>query len=94
VFSNELLQSPLLRTLRRAYSPSSEPAPLVADPPLIFSRLSKFLGLNVVPHRKACIVLAVYESGDCRNRSFGNNLGDENNSSSIIAALFATNIEA
>ncbi len=35
-----------------------------------------------------------WKSGGRRNRAFRHNLGDEDNSSSIIVALFATNIEA
>jgi hypothetical protein len=58
------------------------------------SRLPKLSGLSVVPHWKACIVLAVYELSGCRNRSSRHNLSDENNSPSIIAAFLATNVEA
>ena len=93
-FGDELLQTSLWRTLRRVNSPSRERAPSVANLPLILSRLPKPSGLSVVPHWKACIVLAVYELSGCRNRSSRHNLSDENNSSSIIAPFLATNVEA
>jgi len=93
VFSDELLQTPRLGMLWSAYGSSRQPAPLVVNPPLIFSCFSKLLCLNVVPHWKACVILFVYNAGCRRNRVFRHNLGDENNPSSITAALVPTNIE-
>ncbi len=71
-----------------------ELAPFAVNLPLILDRLPQLLGLNVVPHRKACIVFAIYESGGCRNRASGHNFGDKNHSPSVFAALFPANVEA
>jgi hypothetical protein len=40
------------------------------------------------------IVLPVQKASRCRNRTSGNDLGNKDNPSSMIAALPATNVEA
>ena len=47
-----------------------------------------------MPHRKIYVVLTVDEASGCRNCASGHDLGNENNSSAVIAPLFATNVEA
>jgi hypothetical protein len=94
VFGNELFQTPLLRLCRNAYSLSREGAPVIADLPLILGPLVQLFRFNVVPHRKVFIVLPIYQASGCGNCASGHHLGDKGNSSSIIAAFFATNVEA
>jgi hypothetical protein len=94
VFGDELFQTFLLRMRWKANGLGREPAPLVADLPLILGRLIQLVRLNAVRHRKAGIVLPVYQASGCRNCTFRYDLGNEDNSSSFIAAFFATNVQA
>jgi len=94
VFGDELFQAALLRMGWKANRLSKNLAPPVTDSPLIPSRLVQPVCPNSMPHRTAGIVLAVYEASGCRNCASGHNLGDENNSSSVFAALFSPNVEA
>jgi len=94
VFGDELFQTRLLRIYWNAYGLRREPAPLVANLPLVLGRLAQPLRPNAVPHRKIYVVLTVDEASGGRNCASGHDLGNENNSSAVIAPLFATNVEA
>ena len=69
-------------------------APPTTKLPLILGGSDRALVLNAVLHRTVSVVLSIYETGGCCNRASGHDLGNENNSSSILAAFFAANIEA
>jgi hypothetical protein len=71
-----------------------EPAPLATNLPLILGYHTQIIRLNAVLHRKARIVFSVEQASGCRDCAPGHDLGNEDNSSSIIAAFFATNVEA
>ncbi|MFZ0954031.1 MAG: hypothetical protein WAN17_17300 [Candidatus Sulfotelmatobacter sp.] len=94
VFGDVLLQASLLRMLRKACGLSRKLAPLAVDLPPILSRLSRSLRLKVMFHREAGVVLAVQYPGGYGNRAPRHDLRNENNSSSVIATVFAANIEA
>jgi hypothetical protein len=93
VFGDELFQTPLLRIRWQTYSLSREPAPLVAKLPLILGCPAHTFCLNATPHRKVCIVLPVYDASGSGNCAHRNDLGNKNNSSSIIT-FFAANVES
>jgi hypothetical protein len=69
-------------------------APPTTKLPLILGGSDRAPGLNAVLHRTVSVVLPIYETGGSRNRTAGHDLGNENNSSSILAGFFASNIEA
>jgi len=94
VFGDELFQTSFPRTCWITHSLSREPAPLIAGLPLILGRSPQLASLNAVFHRKASIVFAVYDACGHRNCESGHNLSDENNSSAILAAIFAANVES
>jgi hypothetical protein len=59
VFGNELFHAPLLRMRWKTESLSREAAPMIANPPAIFSGLVQPFRLNVVVHWTISVVLAI-----------------------------------
>jgi hypothetical protein len=94
VFRDELLQASLLRMRWKPGGLGGKVAPLAVDLPTILYDFCQFPRLDAVPHREVRIVLAVKNPGGYGNRAPGHDLRDENNSSSIIATVFAANVEA
>jgi len=94
VFANELFQTPLWRMRWKVDGLGREPAPLATNLPLILGSHTQIIRLNAVLHRKADIVFPVEQASGGRDGAPGHDLGNEYNSSSIIAAFFATNVEA
>ena len=94
VFGYELLQTRLGWMCGKPHGFCGEFAPLCPKLPLVHSRFSRLFRPDAVSHRKTFVVLAIYEaSGGC-NCPFGHDLGYENNSSSLLAALLPANVEA
>jgi hypothetical protein len=93
VFDDELSQTPFLRRCRKAHGLSRKLAPLFTGLPLILDYSIQPLPLNAMLHRKVDIVLAVCQSGDHGNCAPRHYLGNEGNSSAVIVACFATNVE-
>ena len=94
MLGDELFQTPLLRMCWNAFNLNGEAAPVIAEFPPVLSRLIHPFHVGAVLHRKVSVVLPVYEASARRNRSPGHDFGNENNPSSILAAFFATNVEA
>ena len=94
VFGDELFQTPLLRMRWKVDGLGREPAPLATNLPLILDGHTQIIRLNAVLHRKADIVFPIDQASGCRDGAPGHDLGNEDDSSSIIAAFFATNVEA
>ena len=94
VFGDELFQTPLLRMGWKVDGLGREPAPLATNLPSILGYHTQVIRLNAMLHRKVRIVFSVEQASGCRDGASGHDLGNEDNSSSIIAAFFATNVEA
>jgi hypothetical protein len=94
VFGDELFQTPLLRMRWKVDGLGRDPAPLAGNLPLILGCHIQIIRLNAVLHRKAYIVFPIEQAGGGRDGAPGHDLGNEDNSSSIIAAFLATNVEA
>jgi hypothetical protein len=69
-------------------------APVISDLPLILNLLFQPIRTNVVLHRQAYIVLAIYKASHRCDCPLGYNFGDEYNTPSVFIALLATNVEA
>jgi hypothetical protein len=68
-------------------------APVVSDLPLILNLLFRPIRANVVLHRQAYVVLALYKARHRRDCPLGYNFGDEHDASSVFVAFFATDVE-
>jgi hypothetical protein len=71
-----------------------ELAPGAIESPQILSCFGLSGHVDVVFHRKPDIILSIRETSDLRDCPFRNNLGDEDNASSFVVALFATDVES
>jgi hypothetical protein len=94
MLGDELFQTALLRIRGSAFDLNRETAPLVANLPLILSRLIQPFHVDAMLHRNAFIVFPIQQASGRRNRTPGHDFGNENNSSSILVAFFATNVKA
>ena len=94
VFRDELFQTSLLGMYWKAYVLSREPAPPFGNLPLILDCLIRPFCINTVTHWKTCIVLPVQQSSGCRNCASRDYFCNEDNSSSLLPAFLAANIEA
>jgi hypothetical protein len=68
--------------------------PVISELPLILNLLFRPIRANVVLHRQAYIVLAIYKASHRRDCLLGYNFGNEHDAPSVLVALFATDVEA
>src|SRR5580692_4517591 len=94
VLGNELLQAALLGTRGSAQCPRIEPAPRAVELPLILGRLGRSTHIDAVLHGKADVILSICKSSNLRYRPLGNNFGNENYTSPVLAPFFAANVES
>jgi hypothetical protein len=87
VFGDELFQTSLRRI-------GEELAPLAANFPLIFGHPAACFCLDSVLHREVSVIFPIYEAGGGGDCPSGHDLGNEDNPSAILAAIFAPNVES
>ena len=94
VFGDELFHAPLPSVCRLADGPRGKRAPFLAHLPSIFRRPVRAFRFNPVLHRKVYILLPVHHPSRRRNCSSGHDLRNEDDTSSKISTVLATDVEA
>src|SRR5258707_15157835 len=71
-----------------------EPVPSAVGLPRMLSCFANSIRFDAVPHGTAGVILSVNKSRDLRDRPLGDNLGHKDHASSVLIALFATDVES